>query len=786
MNSIKLCFMQLKKYISKTLAIIILGVSIAFRSYSIPYYVVDSNPWGYTYTADAMQHVYGTGGWAQADYSTSPNVIFSPSNSFVLLDGNCDNGAALDSFMLNNHVLIENWVTSGGRLFINSAPINASTVHFGFNNTLLTFGFEQTATALLPGDTIFHGPYTPVDTTYYGNYASHGTITGTGLTNLMRGDDTNHIILAKEYWGAGCVYFGSLTPAEFWTQTNTGKNLWYNLIWNAALPVQPTATANSGSFETFVTGDCSGTQMDVYMPVYAPGMSVKTYYGDNSSDSTLFNNANPPCGHFSINHNYLASSNYTVKQVLYDNGIPVDSLQFSYYYKFCNAAFVHFYYDANNNCLQDGTENDMMYSSLIEVDSNNVPIDTISCTSGFYYTMYGNSGDTYKFRPITLGGYYVSCPSNGVLSHTLAVANNSPELVFGLSCSAGNNYDLSVTPVFISGRHKATAAFDLGNSYCTLKDAVVTLTYSPKYTFETAEPMPTSQSGQTLTWNFNNISSNTIPIKYITATLDVPALPWLTPGDTVNYTLSVTPTTGDVNAVNNSAIIYDTITGSWDPNHIAVSPQGCVNAGTQLKYTTEFVNTGNAPAANIYVLDTLPQELDVNTLRVSAASAKMYTTILHAGAYNILRFEFPGINLPDSTHFPQNCSALFSYTVQAKTNLPYGANIANRAGIYFDDNDVVITNYANNSICAPAEVKVDEAKDRLRIYPNPANDVLTIDADEHVYRSFTVANTMGQTMIEQDIHNTQTTISVKLFPAGIYYITLKGSCGSEVRKFVKL
>lgn len=777
--------MYLKNYLSRSLAMVCFCILMALPGYSIPYYVVDSNPWGYTHTADAMQHVYGNGGWAQADYSTSPNVIFSPSNSFVLLDGNCNNGVALDSFMLNNHVLIENWVTSGGRLFINAAPINASTVHFGFNNTLLTFGFEQTATALLPGDTIFHGPYTPVDTAYYGNYASHGAITGTGLTKLMRGDDTSHIILAKKYWGTGCVYFGSLTPAEYWTQTNTGKNLWYNLIWNAALPVQPTAAANSGSFETFVTGDCSGTQMDVYMPVYAPGMSVKTYYGDNSSDSTLFNNANPPCGHFSINHNYLASSTYTVKQVLYNNGIPVDSLQFSYYYKFCNTAFVHFYYDANNNCLQDGIENDMMYSSLTEVDSNNVPIDTISCTSGFYYTMYGNAGDTYKFRPITLGGYYVNCPSNGVLSHTLAVANNSPDLVFGLSCSAGNNYDLSVAPAFISGRHKATAAFALGNSYCTLKDAVVTLTYSPKYTFQTAEPMPTSHNGQTLTWNVNNVSSNTLPIQYISATLYVPTLTWLTPGDTVNYTLSVTPTTGDVYPVNNSVIIYDTITGSWDPNHIAVSPQGCINAGTQLKYTAEFVNTGNAPAANIYVLDTLPQELDINTVRVLAASAKMYTTILHDGAYNILRFEFPGINLPDSVHFPQNCSALFAYTVQVKPNLSYGTDIANRVGIYFDDNEVVMTNYANNNICTPAEVKNTAARNKLRIFPNPATNELTVSADESVYHSFTISNSIGQVMLKQNMSSAKTTINIKSLPAGIYYISMEGPYGNEMRKFVK-
>jgi hypothetical protein len=45
---------------------------------------------------------------------------------------------------------------------------------------------------------------------------------------------------------------------------------------------------------------------------------------------------------------------------------------------------------------------------------------------------------------------------------------------------------------------------------------------------------------------------------------------------------------------------------------------------------------------------------------------------------------------------------------------------------------------------------------------------------------------MGQLMMQDEVRGTNTTINVKLLPAGIYYITFSGASGNEVRKFVKM
>lgn len=62
-----------------------------------------------------------------------------------------------------------------------------------------------------------------------------------------------------------------------------------------------------------------------------------------------------------------------------------------------------------------------------------------------------------------------------------------------------------------------------------------------------------------------------------------------------------------------------TIIGSFDPNDILVTPEGYgdkhyIEPETELEYKIRFQNVGNDTAFNIYVFDTLPNELDVESI----------------------------------------------------------------------------------------------------------------------------------------------------------------------------
>ncbi len=80
--------------------------------------------------------------------------------------------------------------------------------------------------------------------------------------------------------------------------------------------------------------------------------------------------------------------------------------------------------------------------------------------------------------------------------------------------------------------------------------------------------------------------------------------------------------------------------------------------------------------------------------------------------------------------------------------------------------------------------RVSEGAEMLEVWPNPVNDELTIKASNCA--SFNISNTIGQVLLQQRLDNTDTKVNVKILPAGLYYLTLKGKSGNMVKKFVKL
>ena len=71
-------------------------------------------------------------------------------------------------------------------------------------------------------------------------------------------------------------------------------------------------------------------------------------------------------------------------------------------------------------------------------------------------------------------------------------------------------------------------------------------------------------------------------------------------------------------------------------------------------------------------------------------------------------------------------------------------------------------------------------------YPNPTNETLNIKTPKGIYTNYTITNTLGQVLMQNELTNTQTTVNVKTLTSGLYYITLRGASGSTVQKFVKM
>jgi hypothetical protein len=115
-----------------------------------------------------------------------------------------------------------------------------------------------------------------------------------------------------------------------------------------------------------------------------------------------------------------------------------------------------------------------------------------------------------------------------------------------------------------------------------------------------------------------------------------------------------------------------------------------------------------------------------------------------------------------------------------------GTSFNNEAGIYFDDNAVVMTNEASTTVCGVLAANSLKTNTTVKLYPNPANDQITLVTDGITYGSCVITDIVGSNVMEQAITHSKTQIDISGLSQGIYFVTLKGNNETVVRKFVKL
>ena len=134
--------------------------------------------------------------------------------------------------------------------------------------------------------------------------------------------------------------------------------------------------------------------------------------------------------------------------------------------------------------------------------------------------------------------------------------------------------------------------------------------------------------------------------------------------------------------------------GSYDPNDKQGLPLGYgaahyIRPGTDLEYLIRFQNTGTDTAFTVIVRDTLAPWLDPVTVRPGGSSHDYTFGITGDG---VLVFDFQNILLPDSNVNEAASHGFLKFRVSQRAEVPLETDILNRAAIYFDFNDPVLTN----------------------------------------------------------------------------------------------
>lgn len=277
----------------------------------------------------------------------------------------------------------------------------------------------------------------------------------------------------------------------------------------------------------------------------------------------------------------------------------------------------------------------------------------------------------------------------------------------------------------------------LNNSAFPSGDVTIDLAYDPLLL--NAAPA----SGQ---WSVSVIPPYTMITRTFIA--DVPANINLL-GTVLNYTATVSNTGFEPNTANNVATELRTITGSYDPNDkqgetsSALSEsQYFLDQDEWIDYTVRFQNTGTDTAFTVQIRDEIDIDLDLFSLQVLGSSHAYAPSF---GEGRELVFTFEDILLPDSTTNLLGSQGFIRFRLKPENGIQVGDELENTAGIYFDFNPPIITNTVTHVVDFSTGTP-ESNHPGLRVWPNPATDVLNVELPGSASGRFEVLSADGRTI----------------------------------------
>ncbi|RMG55921.1 MAG: hypothetical protein D6722_27180, partial [Bacteroidetes bacterium] len=350
------------------------------------------------------------------------------------------------------------------------------------------------------------------------------------------------------------------------------------------------------------------------------------------------------------------------------------------------------YLDANQNCQRDAGE-------------PGLPGRVMEVLPGPYYVTTNDSGyyalslplGSYTVHQVAEPGWQQSCPAAG--SYSLTASAQGQQLLgndFG-SQALCQGPELSVSLGF--------TAFRRGQEN------------SGSYTIHNRGPEAASPlslhldlgaagflSGASLPWDAVTV----LPDGGRRYSWDLPSLPafgqltiQLTDSIAANAAegasldiLATATTSGPACATTQATASFSAeVTGSVDPNDMLVYPAGIgpghvIQPSDTLYYRIRFQNLGNAPAARVEIVDTLPATLDLSTLRFIGKSHPGVESVSEDG---VLRWVFAPIYLPDSLSDEAGSHGFVDFAILPQAGLPAGTRIAHQAWISFDYQAAIAT-----------------------------------------------------------------------------------------------
>jgi|GEM_PF-1103183 len=230
------------------------------------------------------------------------------------------------------------------------------------------------------------------------------------------------------------------------------------------------------------------------------------------------------------------------------------------------------------------------------------------------------------------------------------------------------------------------------------------------------------------------------------------------------------------------------VRSSFDPNDKNAHPEGVgpghlLPRNTDIEYFIRFQNTGNDTAFTVMITDTLSEYLDPATLQPGPASHPYDLQIIRgeSGDRQKLRFVFNNILLPDSTTNEPASHGFVKYRVGQKPGLAAGTAIHNRAAIFFDFNEPVITNTIVHVIASQLVQlhEISNGQISIQCSPNPVFEkvIFEVGYTNERYLKVQIFDAIGRLVVTKRLISGQNAISRTELSSGLLFFVITAPDG---------